>query len=380
MIRFWQAVLWEIQQMVTVHRRGLLMMVFIPLLYTLLFGGLFSLQSVKNVPIGVVDLDGSAASREFIRALDDADELAISMEAGSEEELLRDMQDGTIDAAVIIPKNYAAGLAAAQPVSVGAVLNNGNTVTGGTAARGIQAVIGTVSAEQAAKNRLAIGQSPEEAEAEASPVQLSVRSLYHTAGGYVDFFLVILILHAFQIGTVFVLGPMTVLELYRKRKTLAVHPYISAASKALAYAILETVVMMACLYGSALFFGMVIRAPFWLLAGFVLLFALAMTSFATLAGSWVRTPGQAISYTLFYIMPSVLFSGAIWPRESMDGFSWFLTWIMPIGYTADAARDLLVRGDTPHLAFYSGCLVTYICVCLIGAVIGIRRKGGKSVA
>lgn len=380
MIRFWQAVLWEVQQMVTVHRRGVLMMIFIPLLYTLIFGGVFALQSVKNVPIGVADLDGSAASRELIRALDDADELTVSIEAGSEEELLRDMQDGTIYAAVIIPKNYAAGLAAAQPVSVGAVLNNGNTVTGGTAAKGIQSVIGTVSAEQAAKNRLAIGQSVEEAAAETSQIQLSVRSLYHTAGGYIDFFLGILILHALQIGTVFVLAPMTVLELCRRRKMLAAHPFVSAAAKALVYAVLETLVMMVCLYGSALFFGMVICAPFWLLAGFVLLFALAMTSFATLAGSWVRTPGQAISYTLFYIMPSVLFSGAIWPRESMDGFSWFLTWIMPIGYTADAARDLLVRGDPPHLAFYSGCLAAYICVCLTGAAVGIRRKGGKSVA
>lgn len=380
MIRFWKAVLWEIQQMVTVHRRGALMMIFIPLLYTLLFGGVFALQSVKNVPIGVVDLDGSAASRELIRALDDADELTVSIEAGSEEELLREMQDGTIYAAVIIPKNYAAGLAAARPVSVGAVLNNGNTVIGGTAAKGIQAVIGTASAEQAAKNRLAIGQSVEEAAAETSQIQLSMRSLYHTAGGYIDFFLGILILHALQIGTVFVLAPMTVLELCRRRKMLAAHPFVSAAAKVLVYAALETLVMMVCLYGSALFFGMVIRAPFWLLAGFVLLFALAMTSFSVLAGSWVRTPGQAISYTLFYIMPSVLFSGAIWPRESMDGFSWFLTWIMPIGYTADAARDLLVRGDTPHLAFYSGCLAAYICICLTGAAVGIRRKGGKSIA
>lgn len=375
-----RAFLWEIHQMVTVHRRGLCMMVFIPVLYTLLFGGLFSLQTVKEVPIGVVDLDGSRASRALIRALDDSDELAVHEERGTEEEVLEDMDKGLVYAAVIIPKDFETGIHAARPVSVGAVLNNGNTVIGGAAARGIQAVVGTKSAEAAVSQRMAAGQSPDIASLGTGQIQLSFRSLYHTAGGYIDFFLAVLILHAMQIGTVFVLGPMTVLERKRRGAEMGRRPILAAAVKAVVYALVETAVVLISLGGASLAFGLVIKADWLTLTGFTFLFALAITSFSIMAGSWVKTPGQAISYTLFYIMPSVLFSGAIWPRASMDPFSLFLSWIMPIGYAADGARDLLVRGASPHLEFYAACLAVYIAVCLILAAVGLHKKGGRAGA
>lgn len=380
MIRLGRAFLWEIGQMVTVHRRGLFMMVLIPFLYTLLFGGLFSLQTVKEVPIGVVDLDGSKASRDLIQALDDSDDLMVETEAGTEAEIVEDIEKGRIYAAVVLPPRYGEGIAAGRPVSLGAILNNGNTVIGGAAAKGIQAVVGTKSGEAAVSQRMAAGLSPDAASLGTGQIQLSFRSLYHTTGGYIDFFLAVLILHAMQIATVFVLGPMTVLERKRRSAAMRAHPFETAGMKALVYGMAETAVTMISLAAASVLFGLVIEADWLCLTGYIFLFSLAITSFSVLAGAWVKKPGEAISYTLFYIMPSVLFSGAIWPRASMDPLSLFLSWIMPIGYAADAVRDLLVRGSTPHFWLYAGCLFLYIVICLLGAAAGFQRKGGETVA
>ncbi len=371
----WEYTLWEIGQMLTVHRRGVLMMVFIPVLYMFLFGGLFSMQTVKHIPIGVVDLDGSAESRALIHGFEDADDVRVAVLSGDEMTVQSAMEAGDICGMAVIPNGFGRSVQNRQPVSVEAVINQGNTVLGGGAARGIQTVVATYNANQIVQNRMAKGQSTEEAMAAASPVTLSVRSLYNTTGGYVDFFAGILILHAIQIGTVFVLGPMMVLERIRRRLSIAAHPVRTVAVKTILYGLLQTVVFLAALILAHILFGLTIRARIFLLFGFSLLFIMVLTSFAIAAGSWVETPGEAISYTLFYIMPSVLFSGAVWPRVSMDPVSLVFSWIMPIGYAGDVIRDLLVRGESPELLSCSAVLAGMVLLFGVLAVWGLKRRG-----
>lgn len=370
----WEYTLWEIGQMLTVHRRGVLMMVFIPMVYMFLFGGLFSLQTVKHVPIGVVDLDGSAESRALIHGFDDADTVQTAVLTADEMAAQDAMEEGAIYGMAVIPQGFGRSLQIGQPVSVEAVINQGNTILGGGAANGIQAVVATYNAKQIAQNRMVKGQSKEEAMAAASPVTLSMRSLYNTTGGYVDFFAGVLILHAVQIGTVFVLGPMVVLERKRRRAAMAVHPLLAVAAKTIVYGLLQTFVFLLALALAHILFQLTIRGDFFLLFGFSLLFMMVLTSFSVAAGSWVKTPGEAISYTLFYIMPSVLFSGAIWPRASMDPVSLMLSWIMPIGYAGDVIRDLLLRGESPDLVYGSGVMAGMVLLFGALAVGGLKWR------
>ncbi|MBR1759892.1 MAG: ABC transporter permease [Schwartzia sp.] len=361
----------EFRALFTVHRRGAAALAFLPMAYLLLFGGLFAKNAVNEAAIGVCDLDGSAESRRLIRALDDADALSVRL-VGTLGETETAYRRGDILAYAVIPQDYAENLRRGVPVSVEVVANNANTVLGNTAMNGFQAVVDTIGAERAAENRIARGVPSEAAGALAAPVQLSLRSLYNSTGGYNDFFTSVLLLHALQIAAVFTVAPMMALEKCRPQENS--RPLCRLFAKAFALSAWLTLSLLFSLLCGIVLLGMTCRAPLLPLAFLGFSFAFAMTAFAFAVGAWVRKPSSTISYTLFYIMPSVLFSGAVWPRASMDGVSRFLSWVMPIGYAAIDFRELLVRGDAPTLGEDCAILVAIGLAFLAFARFGLLRK------
>ena len=361
----------EFRALFTVHRRGAAVLVLLPLSYLLLFGGLFAKNAVNEAAIGVCDLDGSAESRRLVRAFDDADALSVRL-VGALGETEAAYRRGDIVAYAVIPPDYAEHLRRGVPVSVEVVANNANTVLGNTAMSGFQAVVGTVGAERAAENRIARGVPSEAAGVLAAPVQLSLRSLYNSTGGYNDFFTSVLLLHALQIAAVFTVAPMTALEKRRPREYA--RPFCRLLAKSFALSVWLTCALFLALFSGVALLGMTCRAPLLPLAALVFAFSFAMTAFALAVGAWVRKPSSTISYTLFYIMPSVLFSGAVWPRASMDGASRFLSWVMPIGYAAIDFRELLVRGDAPALVGDCAALAAVGLAFLALARLGLRKK------
>lgn len=76
-------------------------------------------------------------------------------------------------------------------------------------------------------------------------------------------------------------------------------------------------------------------------------------------------------------MPSVLFSGAIWPRYFMDAISLLLSYIMPIGYSTNTLRDVLLRGTGPTFASDVGCLLLFTFLMMSSAMWLVRKKIGK---
>ena len=107
----------------------------------------------------------------------------------------------------------------------------------------------------------------------------------------------------------------------------------------------EMSVMAVCLAIALKFFGLVCRGhPFEILI-LVAAYVFCVIAFGLLMGALVREPYHAITWSLFYVMPSVLFAGAIWSRTSMDNVSLVLSYIMPIGYAANDLRSLFVKGS-----------------------------------
>lgn len=106
----------------------------------------------------------------------------------------------------------------------------------------------------------------------------------------------------------------------------------------------------------------------------------AIVAFALCVGSWVRKAEQAITYVLVYIMPSVLFSGAIWPRYDMDTVSLAISYIVPIGYVAEDFRNLLLLGDSLGWLWHAGILFLIAGLFLGLACLGIRQVKEKDTA
>lgn len=362
----------EIRMMFLVHRRTTLLLFVVPMLYTLFFAGLFYKNSLTGVPVVICNLDDGECGQQLVHNFYDTPELwvqEVEGNAADTEHLFALSEAGGV---VIIPKDFSQRIKSGNSATVELVTDNGNTVVGGSVLRAVQAAVDTYGAEATVQSRLAAGWS--EAAATGAQLTVSSRILYNPTGGYTDFFLAALILHAGQIGTVFLLGPALVLEKRFRKRELIRCPCVILITKLFLYTLAETSAMAMCFAIGIGCFGMKCLGSGGEILGLTSAYVACVVSFALCVGAWVSVPYRAITYSLFYIMPSVLFSGAIWPRSSMDGVSFVLSYLLPIGYAANDLRSLLVKGAAPDWPLHAATLVSVGAVFWFLAVWGIKKQ------
>lgn len=74
---YWAHLQVEVEQLFSLHRRTGLIVLFIPIVYTLLFGGLFYENAVTAVPVAVYNLDRGASGRQLVQDLASSPDLRL---------------------------------------------------------------------------------------------------------------------------------------------------------------------------------------------------------------------------------------------------------------------------------------------------------------
>jgi ABC-type multidrug transport system permease subunit len=95
-----------------------------------------------------------------------------------------------------------------------------------------------------------------------------------------------------------------------------------------------------------LVFGVPIRGDVALLAGLLLLFLVTSLALGLLISSIAKNQLQALMFTMLILLPSVLLSGFMFPRESMPAGIYEATWIIPATYFVEIMRGVVLRGAT----------------------------------
>ncbi len=248
--------------------------------------------------------------------------------------------------AIVIPNDFSEKISRGESVSVELIIDNTNTILGGTVTRAVQSVVATESAEILAVDRIAAGWNTYQAQ--TARLSLSTRVFYNPTGGYSDFFLTVLILHSVQIALVFGIAPSIVEE-----KLAGAKINLAAGIK---------------------FFGITCRGNFAEILAVVTAFALGVSA-------WVKVPYHAISYTLAYVMPSILFTGAIWSGFSMDAVNLALSYAVPIGWAAEDLRNLFLKGAAHGWENHALILLGFGAVFFAVGGISLKITGGaKNVA
>lgn len=294
--------------MFTLNRQGVTILIFLPIIYTLLFAGLFYENSLTKIPVIICNLDDGSEGRNLVEDFMDTPELkiiSVESDALDDEKFLR---EDTAAGVVVIPKDFSLKLARGENIYIELIANYSSSVIGGTVARAVQSVVATKNAEVLINRRIAAGWSETQASAQISA---SSRILYNSTGGYTDFFLAALILHSGQIAAVFVLGASLAVRTKYRGENLFRNPARCLGAKILLYTLFESAVMAICLAIAIKFFGLICRGnPFEILI-LIANYVACVTAFALMMGALAGEPHRAITWSLFYIMPSVLFAGAI---------------------------------------------------------------------
>ncbi len=351
--------------MFTVDKKVVALLIGIPIAYTLMFGGLFYYNSLTDIPIIVCNLDEGAYGRRVVRDLYNTPDVRVVEVEGDPIDIERRMVAMKTFGAVVIPNDFSRQIAVGGSTSIELIIDNTNRSVGSTVSKGVQSVVATLGAE------LIAAQLPTVAR-----VSMSSRILYNPTIGYEDFFLAALIIHSVQIALVFSIAPSIVDEKFSVAKPI---PFLAA--RLITYSMIEIAVLGICLaIGLGAFHIKCAGNPTEILM-LGSTFVICMTAFALMVGAWINIDFKAVLSPLIYVMPSILFAGVTWPRSSMDDFSLFLSYVMPIGYIAEDFRAMLVKGVagdwTKHALILLAIGAAFFSVSMIGMIRHAKVNGTR---
>ena len=124
------------------------------------------------------------------------------------------------------------------------------------------------------------------------------------------------------------------------------------AGKILPYAIIAFIdFYLVLVLGSLLFdlpFPAASQGPLFLLA---LIYVAGLIALGVAISTISQTQQQAIFLSIFFLIPSILLSGFIFPVEAMPDYIQPVSWLLPFTYFVEVIRGLLLKGNTmPDLA------------------------------
>jgi len=325
----------------------LFLALFIPSLQLLIFGYAIDTE-VKNIPMVVVDRARTRTSRDLTRRLEATGTFRFVGEAADRKEALRSLRRGDAHVAILFPRDLDSRRLAGKPAPV-QILIDGSDANLAQQAQAAALGLGISEARRMAAQR---GGLP-------MIYDLRPRFLYNPDGRSERFFvpglagiilqLVTMVLTAFAIvrererGTFeqLLVTPISALGLTLGKILPAV--FIGAGETVL--------VMLAMVY----VFHVPIAGSLLLLAWVTLLFLFTSLALGLLISTIARTQLQAMMLTMAVLLPSVLLSGFVFPRDSMPPVIHEITYAIPATYFIEILRGLVVRGAAgpellPHVA------------------------------
>ena len=114
--------------------------------------------------------------------------------------------------------------------------------------------------------------------------------------------------------------------------------------KLLPYAGLAMFEMAAVLILGWLVFDVRVAGNLFLLILLTLPFVVAALAVGLLISTIAQNQGQALQMTLLVMLPSILMSGFVFPRETMPGPLYLLTFALPVTWFLNIVRGIAVRG------------------------------------
>jgi len=308
----------------------------IPTIQLVIFG--FAIDTeIRDIPLVVVDRAHTRTSRDLTRRLEATGTFRFVGELASRDEALARLRRGNVRAAIIFPANLDELRLAGVPAPI-QILIDGSDAT-------------LAQQAQAAALGLGISEARRRASAEGGmPLvyDLRPRLLYNPDGRTERFFVPGLAGIILQLVTMVLTAFSIVRE--RERGTLEqllVTPVSGMAvtlGKILPAVFIgagETVlVMLAMVY----VFDVPIAGSVTLLAWVTLLFLFTSLALGLLISTIARTQVQAMMLVLLVLLPSVLLSGFMFPRDSMPPGIHEITYAIPATYFIEILRGLVVRG------------------------------------
>lgn len=320
----------------------------IPVLYTLLFGAVYSQHKVVEVSTILYDQDQSQLSREIAQALDASQSLHITREVYSEAEVKQAIDEGSARAGIIIPSGLEASVKSGTPSSVMTLIDGSNMMIANTVMKGANEVISTFSYGVSTKKLLMTGESEDEITATFSTIPFSYRVLYNPTFDYSDFLVTGMVGIALQQVLFLGIG----LTVSREKETgkwgsfskWKHQPLRLAFAKTFPYFVIGTFNTIISAVLTTMLFGLSLNGSIAAVVLLAVLFSYAVTGLGYLVSLTAKDRVSATQNAMLIALPSFVLSGYSWPFDAMPQALVTLGHMLPLTYFLDGIRDVYLKG------------------------------------
>jgi ABC-2 type transport system permease protein len=317
----------------------LFFMFFPPLVQLVAFG--FALDTdVKHMATLVLDEDRTRESRELIDQFVNTQTFKVVGQVGSVNELASAIRRGKAYVGIQIPPGFARDLQAGRTARIQTVIDGSNSTIASSALNtslnvGLRNALTRLAASTGLRDL---------------PVEVRPQILYNPEMRSPNFFVPGVIGLVLQIATMFATAMSLVRE--RERGTLEqlmVSP-LSRWGLMLGKLLPYLCISMLMAFGLVGLMQWVFKVP---VSGTVsallfatLLYVFALLSLGLLISTRAQNQIQALQMCMVFILPSVFFSGFIFPRETMPWIFYIIGSALPATYYIELQRAIVLRGAT----------------------------------
>ena len=310
---------------------GVMVIIFaVPLVYPLLYSFIYYPEVVRDLPIAVVDLSKSSASRQFTRNLDATPDLKVTNSTLSMHEAIVLFKKQEVRGIVQIPETFSADIALKRQTTVSAYANMGFFLYYKALMTGTNFVALQTGNDIQVKNLMNDGLSFHQAEVTAKPLNLVDNAMANQSGGFASYGIPAALILIIQQTLVLAIGilagtarerhPMgTLIPFDRKRMgTLRM-----VLGKTAAYFTIYSLLCVYMLGMIPLWFGYSQSADIMELMALITPFLLASVFFGLTLSVIFRNRESAMMLYLFTSIPLLFLSGIIWPLSNF-GPGWLV--------------------------------------------------------
>ena len=322
--------LWSVIRKEFMHlrrdRTTMIIALVLPIVQMTLFGFAINFD-VRHIRCVVVDLDNSRESRAYLDQIRSTQYIDYVAHVATPDEAARMLKNGSARVGISIPSGFARTELAGGNPQVGVMIDGSD-------------------AQVSLRARSAFIAPPPVLPPGAPDARMNV--LFNPDSRTANFMIPGLIAVILQVVTT----ALTAFSVVREKEQgtleqLMVTPVGRLAlmiGKLLPYAVLAMFELVVVLFFSNIVFGVVSHGSVVVLALMSAPFVMASLALGLLISTIAQTQGHALQFTQMVLMPSILLSGYVSPRETMPGWLYLISTVMPATHYIRITRGIIIRG------------------------------------
>lgn len=327
--------IWAKEMRNTITDEGVLLFcIIVPLLYPLLYSWIYNNEVVRDVPVAVVDLSQSHASRQFIRYFDASPDTRVAYYCHSLDEAKELTGKLKVHGTLYFPPDFASKLYRGEQTSVSVYADMSLMLT----YKAIMMAVQGVSSKMNTQIQIAQGGGFTNRDDEISTLPLDFEEvpIFNTTGGYGNAILpgvlMLILQQTLLLGIGLAAGTARENNRYKDLVPISKHYngiFRIVLGKSMCYFMVYAVMGTYLALAVPHMFGFISLVSVSSILGLLLPYILACIFFGMMLSCLVRYRENVILLVMFTSVPFLFMTGVSWPENNIPGYLKGISYLIP---------------------------------------------------